>query len=258
MSTPTGQRARSARHQIPIAMTRALTHYKAQGMSLEKIYIKLYNTSSRGTARLHNKQGILYTSLSRCMKPAINLLIEYFKPDVLDAIANGDAMKAMQQEFTELERKATKTEIWAKPLVGKFKRLFEKAQHCRRATATKRSIPLPPEKAIGVIMQPSKTHKTPINENASVRDFHNSRGQNTPPVQTSTSKPSNRKRKRARGTRRPKRNRSDRSKTRTQQSKRPRTDLSHMHKKIVQKIVKELCEDTVMGNTEFILSTMNP
>ena len=42
MPTPSGQGSRSAREQIPIAMTRALTHHKAQGMSLKKIYIKLY------------------------------------------------------------------------------------------------------------------------------------------------------------------------------------------------------------------------
>ena len=134
-------------------MTRALTHHKAQGMSLEKIYIKLYNTSSRGVERLHNKQGCVYTSLSRCIKPATNLLIEYFKPNMLDAIANSAAMKAMQEEFAELESKAAKTSIWANPLLKEFDRLFDETQHCRRSTATLTSIPLPQEKAIRVITQ---------------------------------------------------------------------------------------------------------
>ena len=59
MSTDKGTESRSARHQIPIALTRALTHHKVQGMSLEKIYIKLYNTSARGSQRLYNNFGIL-------------------------------------------------------------------------------------------------------------------------------------------------------------------------------------------------------
>ena len=90
MSTERGTEARSARHQIPIALTRALTHHKAQGMSLEKIYVKLYNANASGTQRLHNNFGILYTALSRCTDPRTNVLIERFGPEVLEAIANSD------------------------------------------------------------------------------------------------------------------------------------------------------------------------
>ena len=76
MSTERGTESRSSRHQIPIALTRALTHHKAQGMSLAKIFVKLYGVNKSGTHRLYNNFGILYTALSRCTEPGTNLLIE--------------------------------------------------------------------------------------------------------------------------------------------------------------------------------------
>ena len=176
MQTPTGQQSRSARHQIPIALTRALTHHKAQGMSLEKIYIKLYNTSSRGVTRLHNKFGILYTALSRGTNPKDEILIEYFRPEVLDAIASSEAMKAMQHEFTELEDKAKITAKWARPLLKEFDRIFNEEHHCRESKATSTVSSLPPDKSISMITQPSKQNKKARKEDSSVRDFIQSRG----------------------------------------------------------------------------------
>ena len=112
MTTAGGEesRSRSTRHQIPIALTRALTHYKAQGMTLAQIYVKLYNTSARGVSTLHNNFGILYTALTRCGQPAHKLLIERFPPAVLDTIANSEIMKAMQAEFKELKKKNIETD----------------------------------------------------------------------------------------------------------------------------------------------------
>ena len=74
--------------------------------------------------RLHNKFGILYTALSRGTNPKDEILIEYFRPAVLDAIASSETMKAMQHEFTELEEKAKKTAKWARPLLKEFDRIF--------------------------------------------------------------------------------------------------------------------------------------
>ena len=157
MTTDKGTESRSARHQIPIALTRALTHHKAQGMSLEKIYVKLYNTSARGKQRLHNNFGILYTALSRCTDPRTNVLIERFAPELLDAIAQSDTMKAMQKHFEELDRKRKITEVWALPLLARFDELFEESQHCRQCTVvTTRQIPVSTEKALNVLTNPSK------------------------------------------------------------------------------------------------------
>ena len=176
MSTPKGEQSRSARRQIPIALTRALTHHKAQGMSLDKIYIKLYNASSRGVTRLHNNFGILYTALSRAKKPNTNVLIEHFKSEVLDAISGSDAMKAMRAEFVNLEKKAMETEEWARPLLKEFNRLFNEEEHCRESVAVSRVISLAPEKSIQVIMQPSRTNSNISAKEASTRDFCESRG----------------------------------------------------------------------------------
>ena len=114
-----------------------------------------------------------YTSLSRCMKPATNLLIEYFKPELLDAIANSNAMKAMKEEFAKLEKNAAKTKLWAdsRSIWAKtaFKRLFDETQHCRHVTSTMTSRPLPPEKAIRVITQPSKKQKSPFSISCRLR-----------------------------------------------------------------------------------------
>ena len=168
MQTTTGQQNRSARHQIPMAFTRALTHHKGQGMSLDKIYIKLYITSSRGVTCLHNKFGILYTALSRGTNPKDDILIEYFKPEVLDAIASSEAMKTMRHEFTELEQKAKKTAKWACPLLKEFDRIFNEEQHCRESKVTSTVTSLPPEESIRVITQPSKKNKSARKEDSSV------------------------------------------------------------------------------------------
>ena len=244
-----GQESRSARHQIPIALTRALTHHKAQGMSLEKIFIKLYNTSSSGVTRLHNKQGILYTALSRCTTPATNLLIEYFKPDVLDAIANSEAMKAMRDEFVKLEAKARDTAKWADPLLKEFDRLFDKAQHCRQSTVTLTSLPVPPEKAITAITQPSKSTKTPINADASTRDFMHSRGMNAFAVpqnnESQSSNPTRKTKKRPRGGRRPRQDRSNRPTTRAARAKRHKPNpLEVTVEQLVGITMNHLCYDT--------------
>ena len=170
-----GGKSRSARHQIPIALTRALTHHKSQGMSLSKIYIKLYTSSQK--AKLMNSFGILYTSISRVTDPK-NLLIERFGPELLDTISNSPAMAAMKKEFLELEKKTKSTIHWANPLLAHFKDLFNPKQHCRRTKATTSQLPVTPEKAIEILTQPSKTHRSFQNKGASVYDYYHSRALN--------------------------------------------------------------------------------
>ena len=190
-----GGRTRSARHQIPIALTRALTHHKSQGMSLSKIYIKLYNSSQK--AKLRNSFGLLYTSISRITDPE-NLLIERFGPEVLNNISNSPAMAAMQKEFLALEKKRKSTTIWANPLLIHFKELFRPKEHCRRTQATISQLPINPEKAINILTQPSKTHGSFNNKGASVNDYYHSHALN-PCKQTIThSINQNRPRKRRR------------------------------------------------------------
>jgi hypothetical protein len=250
MPTPTGQQSRSARHQIPIALTRALTHHKAQGMSLDKIYIKLYNTSSRGVTRLHNKFGILYTALSRGTNPKEDVLIEYFKPEMLDAIAGSDAMKAMKLEFEELEKKAAATAQWARPLLKEFDRLFKEEQHCRQSKTVTRVIPLPLEKSMRVITQPSRQNKSARAADASVRDYTHSRGieiKATVLEPTTPSSPTTRKRKQ-RGTRRNARDRSKRSTTRKarEAEQRRSDDLPPCLENTVQTCMRGMCKEVNM------------
>ena len=249
MPTPTGQQSRSARQQIPIALTRALTHHKAQGMSLDKIYIKLYNTSSRGVTRLHNKFGILYTALSRGKNPKDDVLIEYFRPEMLDAIANSDAMKAMKLEFEELERKQAETAKWAAELHQKFDKLFNEEQHCRESKTVTRVIPLAPEKSMHVLTKPSKQNKDARAQDASTRDYTHSRGLEILPtvLETTTSSSSTtRKRKRKpRGTRRNVRDRSKRATTRKgrEAEERRKEDLPPCLENTVEKELNGVCKE---------------
>lgn len=182
MATASGEmsKSHSARHQIPIALTRALTHHKAQGMSLDQIYVKLYNTSASGVSRLHNNFGILYTAVNRCKDPIKKLLIERFGPEVLGAIANSNAMKAMQVEFEVLKKKNIKTDKWARPLLSKFDELFDEAQHCRKSTVVVVQPPVSPEKAVQVMTKASKNSSRQNHLSASTRDYHHSRKEKVP------------------------------------------------------------------------------
>ena len=149
-------------------------------MSLEKIYIKLYNTSARGSQRLYNNFGILYTALSRCTDPKINVLIERFPPELLDAIAQSDTMKAMREEFAELKKKCEKTRLWAENLLTKFDELFDESQHVRQTKVVLTQLPAPPEKVINMITKQSKRNSRWASSDASTNDFHDSRGLKRP------------------------------------------------------------------------------
>ena len=87
MNNDSGMQTRSARHQIPISLTRALTIHKAQGMSLQKIYIRLTATSARGNTRLYNQPCQLYTGLSRVFRG----LMKY------------DLLRNLSSEFSKLQ-----------------------------------------------------------------------------------------------------------------------------------------------------------
>ena len=133
MTNDSRLQSRSARHQIPISLTRALTTHKAQGMSLDKIYIRLTATSARGTTRLYNAPGQIYTALSRISEdPHRNLLIEKFDAELLQSIADSDAIQAMKVEFVQLVKKQRETEKWVKPLQTQFYKLYKKKKHTRK------------------------------------------------------------------------------------------------------------------------------
>ena len=62
-------------------------------------------TSAHDKTKLNNDFGMLFTALSRAKDPTNNTLIEKFPADMLDKIANSDAMNAMKTEFDELNKK---------------------------------------------------------------------------------------------------------------------------------------------------------
>ena len=251
MSTEHGEKSRSARQQIPIALTRALTHHKAQGMSLDKTYIKLYSANSGGRQRLNNNFGILYTALSRNTDPCRNLLIERFEPEMLDTIANSDGMKAMQAEFKRLDEKARETAKWAEPLLNKFDELFEEDQHCRESKVVVKQIPLAPEKIINVITKPSKTNPSCTSLEASVNDYTDSRREKRHMKRPRSSVPDQSPNKRQKR---------DRTCSRRKRSAQPTTQAKRLAKKqrleeeirqkIEEKAVKDICEDVMYEDAE--------
>ena len=253
MTTASGElsKSRSARHQIPIALTRALTHHKAQGMSLDQIYVKLYNTSASGVARLHNNFGILYTAISRCKEPKKKLLIERFGPEVLDTIANSDAMKAMQTEFEKLKAKNLETDKWARPLLSKFDELFNEEEHCRKSTVVVVKPPVSPEKAIEVMTRASKNSSRQNNLSASSRDYHHSRNEKEParrPPPPADLRPK-KKAKKLRGScrnRKPQKKRPRRTTTASRKKKsKSESDQLKLDAAVVEQRVNDLVEDTV-------------
>ncbi len=249
MTTDKGTESRSVRHQIPIALTRALTHHKAQGMSLDKIYVKLYNTSARGKQRLHNNFGILYTALSRCTDPRTNVLIERFAPELLDAIAQSDTMKAMRKEFDELDHKCKRTLVWARELLAKFDDLFEESQHCRESKVVLTQQPVAPEKVINMMTKRSKTNSRFTSTEASTNDYHDSRGIHRPlPKPTSTT--SRKKRKRATGRRR---KRVAPPSTRSQRARRKKHRVVEDTTNVVRQTIRDLCEDAGFEYTAALL-----
>ena len=52
----------SVRTQIPITPTRALTFYKAQGLTLDRVFVRI---KSRKKNKYKHKFGLLYTGFSR-------------------------------------------------------------------------------------------------------------------------------------------------------------------------------------------------
>ena len=188
MDSANAARSRSTRHQIPIALTRALTHYKAQGMSLARIYIKLYTTSAAGKVKLHNDFGMLYTALSRATDPTNNVLIEKFPAEMLDAIANSPSMKAMLDEFKNMNINYQKTKTWAEPLLKEFDTMYEETIHCRHTTTTVITLPTAPEKVIHKMTQTSKAHNK-AKRNASVRDYIDSRNKRNRSNDSKSSRP---------------------------------------------------------------------
>ena len=98
-------RKTGSRTQIPIVVAKALTTWKAQGMSLDKIYV---HVSSR-----RNKNGLLYTAISRVTNPE-GLLISAFEEDLLYRIARSAGMQRVRPEVQRLNGIVEETKKWMK------------------------------------------------------------------------------------------------------------------------------------------------
>ena len=55
----------SIRTQIPITPTRALTFYKAQGLTLERVFVRINSIRNGKPYKYRHKFGLLYTGFSR-------------------------------------------------------------------------------------------------------------------------------------------------------------------------------------------------
>ena len=99
---------RQTRTQIPIVVSRALTTYKAQGMSLEQVYA--YLKDQRLTF------GLDYTTISRPTHPD-GLIIEDFDASLLDKVAKQPKMLAKNAHMRYLLGKVqTDTQRWTNKL----------------------------------------------------------------------------------------------------------------------------------------------
>ena len=96
-------RKTGSRTQIPIVVAKALTTWKAQGMSLDKIYVHI------NSAR--NKNGQVYTGMSRTTSPG-GLLLSAFESDLLDRIAKSAGMKRLRAEIVRLGDVIEDTKQW--------------------------------------------------------------------------------------------------------------------------------------------------
>ena len=97
------KRKTGSRTQIPIVVAKALTTWKAQGMSLDKIYVHV------NTAR--NKHNLVYTAISRSTHPD-GLLLSSFEGELFDRISKAKGMKRMLEEIANLNDLAQKTSDW--------------------------------------------------------------------------------------------------------------------------------------------------
>ena len=92
-TAPIKNNRRKTRTQIPIVVSRALTTYKAQGMSLEKVYAYLKDHWLT--------YGLDYTAISRVTDPN-GLILHDFSPNLLDKIRDQEKMKAKNAHMKRL------------------------------------------------------------------------------------------------------------------------------------------------------------
>ena len=92
-----------SRTQIPIVASKALTTWKPQGMSLDKVYVHAHTK--------RNKKGVFYTGISRTTCPD-GLLITVFEGDYLDRIAKSKHMEKVRAEIARLSELAVTTTQW--------------------------------------------------------------------------------------------------------------------------------------------------
>ena len=99
-------RKTGSRTQIPISVAKALTTWKAQGMSLPKIYVHI------DTKR--NKNGLVYTGVSRTTSPG-GLLTTAFESDLLHRIPKSKGMERLLAEMARLSDLAEENVVLPTP-----------------------------------------------------------------------------------------------------------------------------------------------
>ena len=77
-----GFHKKDIRTQIPITPTRALTIYKSQGQTLERVLVRVKSLKDGNPQNYKHKFGLLYTAFSR-VKEICNLRITHYPKDLL-------------------------------------------------------------------------------------------------------------------------------------------------------------------------------
>ena len=73
---------KDVRVQIPITPTRALTIYKAQGQTLDHVFVRIKSLKEGKSKNYRHKFGLLYTAFTR-VKEFLHLRISQYPDDLL-------------------------------------------------------------------------------------------------------------------------------------------------------------------------------
>ena len=122
MSARVNNRGSSTRRQIPIVLARALTHWKAQGQSLEQVYAYL--------CIKRHVYGLDFVAISRAMSRN-GLMLDKVEQDLFTRIKNSRKAQQVRAERKRLEEDAEKTKTWTLSLLKLFSQ-FYKTRHKRK------------------------------------------------------------------------------------------------------------------------------
>jgi hypothetical protein len=123
MSARVNNRGSSTRRQVPIVLARALTHWKAQGKSLEQVYAFL--------CTIRHVYGLDYVAISRAMS-RYGLMLDDVQQDMFTRVSNSRKMTLVRAERKRLEKMSKKTDTWTQPLLKRFFKRFYKPRHRRK------------------------------------------------------------------------------------------------------------------------------